>query len=76
MNAIGHMIGKSFDRRVHGRKTKQEEISYTFLLGAPDEPNIRATIEKYKRAGWDYAARKEEEGFFGFGARTVLTFQR
>jgi hypothetical protein len=76
MSIIDHLIGQSFDRRVRGRKTKQEEISYTFLLGAPDEENIRATIEKYRRAGWDYVSRKEEEGFLGFGAKTVLTFQR
>jgi hypothetical protein len=78
----GHLAGieaykrqVEFDHRVRGRRTKQEKIGYTFFTGAPDEDAIRKTVAKYDQAGWWYAARKEDEGFLGFGAQTILTFQ-
>ena len=64
-----------FDRRVHGRRSRQENIGYTFFTGAPDEDAIQAIVAKYQRAGWRYAARKEDEGFLGIGAQSILTFQ-
>jgi hypothetical protein len=65
-----------FNHTVRGRPTRQEKVGYTFFTGAPDERAIQDIVARYQKAGWRYAARKEDEGIFGLGAQTILTFQR
>ncbi len=74
----GGMIvtAKEFDLGTRGSQTKRVEIPWRQILGSPDEKAIAATVNKYTQTGWVYAARRESEGLFGFGAHSTLTFTK
>ena len=57
-------------------ETKRVKIGYTAITSAPNKRKIRKTIDQYANDGWNFAGREESEGILGFGAHTMLTFQR
>jgi hypothetical protein len=55
-------------------ETKTITVGYTHP--ASDNGWTQSRIVEMARQGWQLAGRKNSEGLFGIGARTILTFRR
>jgi hypothetical protein len=56
--------------------TKIIRVPHTAILCAPRYRKCQKIMQSMARKHWTPVARREREGFFGFGAHTMLKFER